>query len=80
MKQVLLNLLANAIKYNRPDGLVTVSTDVRSDHVRLSVADTGLGISPELTERLFIPFDRLNVGGDRYRGNGSWIGTLEELE
>jgi PAS domain S-box-containing protein len=79
MKQILLNLLANAIKYNRPEGRVTVSTEVFGDHVRLSVADTGLGISPELTERLFIPFDRLNAEATGIEGTGLGLALSKSL-
>jgi PAS domain S-box-containing protein len=79
MKQILLNLLANAIKYNRPEGHVTVSSEVLDDHVRLSVADTGLGISPELTERLFIPFDRLNAEATGIEGTGLGLALSKSL-
>ena len=79
MKQVLLNLLANAIKYNRPDGHVTVSTEVVGERVRLSVSDTGLGISPELTERLFIPFDRLNAEATGIEGTGLGLALSKSL-
>ena len=79
MKQVLLNLLANAIKFNRPNGLVTVSTAVLDDHVRLSVSDTGLGISPALTERLFIPFDRLNAEATGIEGTGLGLALSKSL-
>jgi signal transduction histidine kinase len=79
MKQVLLNLLANAIKYNRPNGQVTVSTELHGDHVRLSVIDTGLGISPELTERLFIPFDRLNAEATGIEGTGLGLALSKSL-
>ena len=71
LRQVLLNLLSNAIKYNRPQGRVVVSTELTGDQVRLSVADTGLGISPEMVERLFIPFDRLTSRRPVSRAPGS---------
>jgi PAS domain S-box-containing protein len=79
MKQVLLNLLANAIKFNRPSGRVTVSTEVIDDRVRLSVADTGLGINPELTERLFVPFDRLNAEATGIEGTGLGLALSKSL-
>jgi PAS domain S-box-containing protein len=79
LKQVLLNLLANAIKYNRPQGRVTVTSEVLDDHVRLSVVDTGLGISPELTERLFIPFDRLNAEASGIEGTGLGLALSKSL-
>jgi signal transduction histidine kinase len=57
--QVLLNLLSNAIKYNRVGGQVELSvvSDSASDW-RIEVADTGVGISDELADKLFSPFAR----------------------
>jgi PAS domain S-box-containing protein len=79
LRQVLLNLLSNAIKYNRPHGRVVVSTELTGDHVRISVADTGLGISPEMVERLFIPFDRLNVEATGIEGTGLGLALSKNL-
>src|ERR1022692_3882863 len=60
LKQAVLNLLTNAVKYNREGGHVDVSARrVDGDRVRLTVKDTGSGISPDLVSRLFQPFDRL---------------------
>jgi len=71
LKQVMLNLLSNAIKYNRPNGSVTISCDPRpSSKVRLSVSDTGPGINPDLIERLFTPFDRLDAETSGIEGTG----------
>ncbi|MCK4176852.1 ATP-binding protein [Aciditerrimonas ferrireducens] len=63
--QVLLNLLANAVKYNRPGGRVTVDVEADPRRVRVAVSDTGLGIAPEDLPRLFDPFERL---GAEHRG------------
>ncbi len=79
LKQVLLNLLSNAIKYNRPQGRVVVSTEIVEDMVRISVRDTGLGISPEMVERLFIPFDRLNVESTGIEGTGLGLALSKNL-
>jgi signal transduction histidine kinase len=79
LRQVLLNLLSNAIKYNRPQGRVTVSTEIVEDTVRISVRDTGLGISPEMFERLFIPFDRLNVESTGIEGTGLGLALSKNL-
>ena len=70
LKQVILNLLSNAIKFNRPHGSVTLNCDVRSKCVRLSVTDTGFGIAPELRERLFTAFDRLDAETRGIEGTG----------
>jgi signal transduction histidine kinase len=79
LRQVLLNLLSNAIKYNRPEGRVTVSTEIVDEAVRISVSDTGLGISPEMVERLFIPFDRLNVEATGIEGTGLGLALSKNL-
>jgi signal transduction histidine kinase len=79
LRQVLLNLLSNAIKYNRPKGRVHRQTEVTEDMVRISVADTGLGISPEMVERLFIPFDRLNVEATGIEGTGLGLALSKNL-
>jgi CheY-like chemotaxis protein len=73
VKQVLINLLFNAVKYNRPDGTVTVEcSPVPSGMVRISVRDTGLGLSPAQVDQLFQPFNRLGkeAGGEEGTGIG----------
>jgi len=79
LRQVILNLLSNAIKYNRPQGQVFVGTEVVEDTVRISVSDTGLGISPDMVERLFIPFDRLNVEATGIEGTGLGLALSKNL-
>jgi PAS domain S-box-containing protein len=62
LKQVFLNLLSNAAKYNRPEGTVTIAvTRAGSERWRVSVTDTGRGIAPERLDRIFIPFEQLGV-------------------
>jgi signal transduction histidine kinase/CheY-like chemotaxis protein len=75
IKQVLLNLLSNAIKYNRESG--TVSVDCRmalSGRVRISVTDTGDGLSAANLRQLFQPFNRL--GQEAHVGEGTGIGLV----
>ena len=73
LKQVLINLLSNAIKYNREQGTVevkcTASTLVR---IRISIKDSGVGLSPEQLAQLFQPFNRLGqeAGGEEGTGIG----------
>jgi CheY-like chemotaxis protein len=73
LKQVLINLLSNAIKYNREQGTVevkcTASTPVR---IRISIKDSGVGLSPEQLAQLFQPFNRLGqeAGGEEGTGIG----------
>jgi PAS domain S-box-containing protein len=54
--QVLMNLCANALKFTRRGGMVTVSADMRGDVVQLTVRDTGIGISPENLSHVFDRF------------------------
>ncbi len=61
LKQVVLNLLTNAVKYNREKGLITISCSVEVDSVTIAVTDTGLGIPAASLDRLFVPFDRLDA-------------------
>jgi CheY-like chemotaxis protein len=79
LKQVLLNLLTNAIKYNRAGGTVTLSSREESGRVRLSVTDTGPGIAPELHERLFAPFDRLDADARGIEGTGLGLALSKGL-
>jgi PAS domain S-box-containing protein len=75
LRQVLVNLLNNAIKYNRRGGEVDITCDTTDDEMlRISVADTGPGIPGEQMHRLFRPFDRLDA--DRRGIDGTGIGLV----
>lgn len=68
VRQVLLNLMTNAIRYNRVGGTVLLDWTVRDSIVRITVSDTGPGIPAGQLDRLFTPFDRL--GRDSEEGIG----------
>lgn len=71
-KQVLLNLLTNAIKYNRENGTITCHIDVDEEDaswIRFAVADTGPGISEEHQRRMFEKFFRV-PGSEATQGTG----------
>lgn len=73
LKQIIINLLSNAIKYNKEHGTVVVScAESAPERIRISVADTGEGLSPEKLAQLFQPFNRLGqeVGGVAGTGIG----------
>lgn len=74
LKQVLLNLMSNAIKYNRPAGRVVVRArhEMGAAHgwLRIDVQDSGLGMSDEQMRRLFRPFDRLGRESSGIEGTG----------
>jgi PAS domain S-box-containing protein len=79
LKQVILNLLSNAIKYNRRHGTVTLHCTVAKNVVRFSVSDTGHGIAPELRERLFTAFDRLDAETRGIEGTGLGLTLSKSL-
>lgn len=61
LKQVLLNLLSNAVKYNCESGSITVDSEIiDKQRLRISVADTGEGLTDEEITQLFKPFERIN--------------------
>jgi PAS domain S-box-containing protein len=71
LTQILLNLVSNAIKYNRARGSVTVGCDDRpGGRVRINVTDTGTGIRPEKLALLFKPFERLGAEQTNVEGTG----------
>jgi PAS domain S-box-containing protein len=71
LKQVLINLIGNAMKYNREGGEVRVSCENQPDgHVRVNVADTGYGLSAEDIAKIFIPFERLRASQTDIVGTG----------
>jgi PAS domain S-box-containing protein len=70
LRQVLLNFLSNAVKYNRAGGSIRLHAEVRNDHVRIAVADTGQGIAPDRLAELFQPFNRLGAEGSGIEGTG----------
>ena len=67
------NLVENAIKYNCPDGSVTVEIRQENQHVLLMVKDTGIGIPPEDQEKIFDPFFRVDKSRSRAMG-GAGLG------
>lgn len=70
LRQILLNLVSNAIKYNRTGGSVVISYLLDEDVITISVADTGPGISPEQAELAFAPFERLGAETSEIEGTG----------
>lgn len=80
VKQVLINLLFNAIKYNRPNGRVTVDfVQTASRTLRISVRDTGAGLPPEQVAQLFQPFNRLGQDAGTEQGTGIGLVVTKRL-
>jgi PAS domain S-box-containing protein len=80
LRQVLINLVSNAIKYNRPGGSVRVSVEARGeDRLRFVVTDTGPGMTADELSRLFVPFERLGAAGTDIEGTGLGLALSREL-
>ena len=75
LKQVLLNLLSNSVKYNRQGGSITVRCSLSvPQQLRISIQDTGQGMTPSQLEHLFEPFNRL--GQEKSTEVGTGIGLV----
>jgi signal transduction histidine kinase len=79
LKQVVLNLISNAIKYNRPDGKVTVSAARDEKAWQVSVADTGHGIPEEAINNLFQKFYRVKGMETKVAGTGLGLSICKQI-
>jgi PAS domain S-box-containing protein len=80
VKQVLINLIYNAIKYNRPAGTVAVEcTLAPPNSIRISVRDTGEGLAPDQLAQLFQPFNRLGKEAGAEQGTGIGLVVAKRL-
>jgi PAS domain S-box-containing protein len=80
VKQILINLFSNAIKYNQPGGSVVVALTVTGTaNVRISISDTGAGLSPEKLAQLFQPFNRLGQESSAEEGTGIGLVVTKRL-
>ena len=79
LKQVLLNLLANAIKYNREGGEVRIACELAGPTLRLCVSDTGHGLSAEELADVFAPFERLGAERGDVEGSGLGLSLSQDL-
>ncbi|MDO8926969.1 MAG: ATP-binding protein [Sideroxyarcus sp.] len=80
VKQVLVNLLTNAIKYNCANGTVDVMCSADSpDRIRITIRDSGAGLSPLKLTQLFQPFNRLGQEGGIEEGTGMGLVVAKQL-
>jgi PAS domain S-box-containing protein len=79
LRQVLINLLTNAIKYNHAGGQAHVQARLDDDHVVLSVRDTGRGLTAEQRSHLFEPFNRLGIEREGIEGTGIGLAIVKTL-
>ena len=78
VRQVLFNLLANAVGFSPVHGIVTLACDRRDDAIVFSVSDEGPGIPPELTEQVFKRFES-HSHGSRHRGAGLGLSIVRSF-
>ncbi|KQQ87316.1 ATP-binding protein [Massilia sp. Leaf139] len=80
LKQVLLNLLSNAIKYNRDAGAVVLDcAQVGRERLRISIQDTGMGLTADQVDNLFQPFNRLGQEAGAQEGTGIGLVVTRRL-
>lgn len=85
LKQILINLTNNAIKYNNEGGEVTISVDIKQASedgytpIRISVTDTGWGIDEKDIEKIFIPFERIGAEKSNVEGTGLGLAVVKQL-
>ena len=80
LKQVLLNVLSNAVKYNRDNGTVRLDAAATgSGMMRINVSDTGPGIPAQKRDEVFRPFSRLDVDAKKIEGTGIGLTITREL-
>ena len=80
LEQVVLNLVSNAVKYNREGGAIDIASSAAgASSVRLTVADTGAGLTAEEIVRLFSPFERLTAANGSVDGTGLGLAVSRVL-
>ena len=79
IKQVLLNLISNAIKYNRPHGTVTIRAEAGENELTLVIQDTGLGIPDESIPHLFEKFYRVRETEGKVQGTGLGLSICKQI-
>jgi len=77
--QILLNLLSNGVKYNRPGGRVVIRLEQDTDGVTVRVRDTGAGIPADRMAQLFMPFERLGAEVSGVEGTGLGMALSQRL-
>ncbi|MDQ4063747.1 MAG: PAS domain S-box protein [Actinomycetota bacterium] len=80
LTQVVTNLLTNAVKYSPDGGKITVYSQLEDDFAHVRVTDEGVGIQPEILEKLFEPYTRAESGTTRYiQGTGLGLAISRQI-
>jgi len=77
--QILINLISNAVKYNKPSGEVVIEFYARLDQFHIMVSDTGIGIDPNYHSQMFQAFNRLGAENTSIEGSGIGMSTCKSL-
>jgi signal transduction histidine kinase/ActR/RegA family two-component response regulator len=79
-KQILVNLLGNAVKFTDRGGKIGLSASIEGQTLSLEVWDSGIGINPEDCERIFMPFVQVDSGlARKYDGTGLGLALVKQL-
>lgn len=85
LKQVIINFVNNAIKYNREGGSVWIFTELTksensdTEHIKITIKDNGIGIANSDLERIFMPFERVGVLHNFTEGTGLGLAVAKQL-
>jgi signal transduction histidine kinase/CheY-like chemotaxis protein len=80
LRQIVVNLVSNAVKFTPEGGSVTIEASAESGRVRVSVIDTGIGIAAADVSKLFVPFSQLDSGyARRFQGTGLGLSICKRL-
>jgi two-component system phosphate regulon sensor histidine kinase PhoR len=79
LKQAFLNLLNNAIKFNKEGGEVLLKASSDSDHITITISDTGLGIPKDEQSRIFEKFYRVRTHRDQVQGTGLGLSVVKQI-
>jgi len=79
VQQILLNLISNAVKFSHAEGVITIRSAADQETVRVSVADTGVGIAPDKIESIFEPFVQVDPKGGTEGGVGLGLAISRDL-
>lgn len=78
-KQILINIISNAIKYNKSQGRVDLKLISNSEHIKIEVVDTGMGIPDSLQQKIFEPFYRVDNSHNNIEGTGIGLPISKKL-
>ena len=79
-KQIVLNVLSNAVKYNHKNGSITINSRITDKGAaQISIIDTGVGLSAEQIQKLFTPFERVGADNSHIEGTGLGLAISKDL-